>query len=390
MAGLRYAGFDYGTTATLTDTWDTVTAVVLDSTAGRANGGAAFFDALLSSELSVALTWGDAHAYQGMAFRPVELAALFGAVLAQFTTTAATYRLVAHGNGALSITQDNVTICEAGPGLFNESGCYVEWSVTLTGTGPVAIHVNGLTVGTGVLALVTIGEAFTDFTLGGGIASVGQWYIDDVYLVDGVAASDISVGSRVINNAGFLGDIHVQALFATADFFSFTADPGYTPWDGFPSAPPYFSLINEQPPDDGVTNTHSDQVSTPSAGTLDIYGSYQFTSPLQSTPGYGLRPGGAVPWELFAVQWIGRLHSTGGNVVAPTIRAVAGDPSADQVDVGTNLTVPATVSTYGYQIVIYDRDPLGTPDPWTFADVFLLPGISPPQGTREFGITLIS
>lgn len=390
MAGLLYAGFDYGTTANLPGLWDSATAVTLDDTQGRAGGAAAFFDALLSSELSVALTWGDAVAYQGMAFRPVALAALFGAVLAQCVTTAATYRLVAHGNGALTITQDNVTICEAGPALFDELGCFVEWSIDLTGTGPVSIRVNGLTVGTGVLALVTLGESFTTFKLGGGVLSIGQWYLDDVYLLDGVAQTAFSFGSRVIDNASFLGDIHVEALFPTGDFFENTTDAGYTPWDGTPSAPPYFSLINENPPDDGVTNVHSDQVGTPSGGMLDIYASVQVTSPRQGVNGYGLRPGGVVPWELFAVQWIGHLQSSGGNDVAPTIREVVAEPSTDQVDVGASLAIPATVNTYAYEGAIYDRDPLASDDAWTFDAVFLIVGLAPARGTREFGITVIS
>lgn len=390
MAGLLYAGFDYGTTANLPGLWDSASNVTLDATAGRAGGGAAFFDESLNPSLVKALTWGDTHAYHGFAFLPVGFSPLFATVVAQLTTTDAIYQLVVYGNGALAIFQGTSELCAGGPGLLSVFGNYLEWSVELDGDAVVAIRVDGLTVATGTLAVITPAEAFQSVTMSGASTSVGQWWADDIYLVDGVAASAFSFGSRVIDNAGFLGDIHVQTLLPTADFFEDTSDAGYTPWQGFPFGPPYFSLVNENPPDDGVTKVSSDQVGTPSTGTLDIYGSYQFTSPLQDEPGYGLRPEGVVPWELFAVQWIGHLQSSGGNIVAPTVREVDAEPSTDQVDIGAHLTIPATVNTFTYQGVIYDRDPLGTPDPWTFADVFLVPGLAPPRGAREFGITLIS
>jgi hypothetical protein len=393
MAGLLYAGFDYGRTADLADLWDIVSNVDLQPTAGRASGGAVFFDADLGSVMQVGRTWGDGTAVMGFSFLPVNRNALAGCVVAQLVSTAFTYRLLIHGNGAISVLQDFTERCTAGPDIVTPFGAYIEWRIDLTDASEQAItvRVDGLTVAHAALALVTPGEAFTDVALGDATLNIGQWWIDDVYLLDGVAAaSTFQAGQFVIANNDFLGDVHVQGLLATADGYLIDSDPGYTPWTGFPSpVAPFFSNINENPPDDGTTKNTSATVGTPSGGTLDVYGTYQFTDTGQGT-GFGYKPGGVEPWELYALQWIGHLQSSGGNTVKPTVRAVVAGPSVDQVALGEELTIPATVDTFAYQAVLFDRDPANSDDPWTFAAVFLVPGVAPARGTREFGIDLTS
>jgi len=360
MAGLLYAGFDYGATANLPGLWDAVSDVAIDLTAGRGGGGAAAFDAALASSLSATLTWTGtaaerALAYMGLAFKPTSELGAAGVTLAQIVTSDSVLALVASPGGSFTITQDGVSCCEAGPGFFaRDSGCYVEWSVQLAAaTIQLRVRVNGFTVGTGALASLAVGEAFVSVALGG-VVGEGTWLIDDVYVLSGKPVNPISLGSRVVRNAEFLGNVRVQGLLPTGDGYHIASDAGYTPW--VPSAGlVHYLMVNDNPPDAGGTNESTTVLGAYSGGMLDAYDTFQVTHPDQGVNGFGLMPLGLTPWPLFAVQTILAMNADAARTANATIRVVDDLPSTDLIELSPALAVSS--AAYLYFGHIFDRDP---------------------------------
>jgi hypothetical protein len=293
MAGLLYAGFDYGATANLPGIWTSASGVaIIPPPGGRFGGGCARFDAATPSTLSADRTWTGTTAQQAIAvcgfdLHPVDTWA-GDVTIAHVLTSGTTIALLGQANGALIVRQDGQDVCSAGPGLFSLAlHAYVELSIDLEAS-TVVLRVNTLTVAAADLPIATSGDTFATFVLGGGSAAAGRFDVDDVYLLDGNPQDPISLGSRVIDNASFLGNIVVQALFPTADGYRINSDPGYTPWTPAFGVT-HFDQVNENPPDGGITNESTTVVGTYNGGahTLNKYDTFQFTHPQQGVDGFG-------------------------------------------------------------------------------------------------------
>lgn len=401
MAGLLYESFDYFATAQLPALWDSAVGVTIDETGGRFGGGCAVFDASLDPSMVRALTWHgsgpDCFAYLGFAVK-APITGFEGVTLAKLTSDSGqvfTVRLSAERQIVLSHSNDDgfepiVTPFRAVP--LNR-GSYVEVGIQLGSDRPASIRVNGETLARGFVADA---GAFVSLTLGGGTGETGTWRIDDIYLCDGEPQEPIAMGGVLIENAGFLGNVHVQALFPTHDAYNIDfPTPTYTPWTPDPG-PLHYTMVNAHPPTD-TTNESSINVGTydPVQESLDIYASYEYKTPYQTNDeeGFGQFPGGFGYWPILAVQWIGRMLSASSSIVKPTIRDTEGGTGSPASDFEAMIGDPITLtSDYVYHGSIFDRDPYhGVPRAWTMQLAFVFPDLdAQPQSYREFGVTLDS
>lgn len=401
MACLLLESFGYYSTAQLPALWDTASDVVIDQTGGPLLSGAALMDASQPSALTKALTWGDGTTYLG--FR-VKFSALQTTVtLATLVTTLATIRLQLASTGVLFVTVNEVV--QPGVSPPNQitvagGGAYVELKIDLAGgVDSIDMRVNEQRVASS--ALSPLGDSFVSVTLGGGSLApeVGSWLLCDVYLLDGVPVAPFQQGLKTIDNASFLGNTRVQAVFATQEGLKTTPppppfdpppDPSYTSWVPTPG-PHHFDMVNEHPPDGGTTRESSTDIGLYVANQLNTYATYGFVHPFAGAKGFGLQPVSLVPWSIFALQWIGHLATNGVNTVKGTFRDPVDLPTTDTVAISAALSLLSAV--YGYQAVLADRDPVDVIEAadateWSFADVFLQEGVDAPG--REFGITLSS
>jgi hypothetical protein len=402
MSMIHVDGFDAYATAQLPALWTSASGVTINATSGRLGGGAAVFNAATPSVMTKTATWqntagGVALTTLGFAIKVTTMPSAAGATVAKLVTSVPrTYRLIVTASGALQAYQDAVQLGVSIPNVITvNQGAYVEWQVRLVAASPasVIVKVNGVTVISGAVVTVGGGEAFASVTLGGGTSETGQWLVDDFYVVDGHAESVIAAGSSTIDNAGFLGNVRVEALFATQDGFHIGTDGGYTPWTPNVGTE-HFTRVREHPPDEDVTYDSTLVVGTYNAGThhLNIYATYQFTHPLQSTKGFGVMsiPTAASPAPLYGVHWVGRLKNVPAVTVKATVRQIpnsTGLPSTDTVAVSASKTLTAS---YQYYDVFWDRDAISAlssgPAGWTFNTVFLRLAAPPDFGYFEFGV----
>lgn len=361
MAGLLYAGFDYGATANLPGIWTSASAVtIIPPPGGRYGGGCAQFNAAVPSELTADRTWTGTTAEKAVAICGFDVSIveeLAGDVtLAQFLTSGTTIAIIGQNTGAVVVRQDGQDVCEGGPGLFGVGvHGYLELRVDLLNE-LVILRCNGLPLVTAALPISTAGDTFATFVLGGGTARSGRFDIDDVYLLDGQLVNPISIGSRVIDNASFLGNIVVQALFPTADAYHGTSDSGFTPWTPA-SGSTHYTQVNENPPDGGITNESTAVVGTynTTSNTIDNYDTFQTTNPQQATPGFGLMPLAQTYWPIFAVHVVQAFQVDAAHDANATVRVVGDFPSTDKVYLGADLH--PTDQNYVYIGTIFDRDP---------------------------------
>jgi hypothetical protein len=370
MAGLLYAGFDYGATSNLPGpSWDSAVAVSIVPGAGRIQpgGGAALFNAASGSRLVRDLTWTgtatqQARAVMGLAVLPLTP---FGSdtILAQFRTTDSVFALHSNSIGEVWVTQNGTEICRSVAGLLlTTRGNYLEWQVELLDvldTHGVILRVNTTVVGHGAIVSLAMAETFVGVTMGNSVLAVGTWYLDDVYVLDGRALNPLdSKFGYTIDNASFLGNIVVQALFPTADGYNINNDPGYTPWTPSSGAS-HFAMVNENPPNGGVTNESTTEVGTYNAGThhLDKYDTFVFRHPLQGINSFGIVPGTVnTPFPMYAIQVIMAMSSDAPYTARATARAVDTLPSTDDVRLGAPL-LTVDDAAYLYFAQIFDRDP---------------------------------
>lgn len=357
--------------------WTTATHVVIEAGAGRsgdASDNAAYFDTSLGSVLSGPLEVTTSGGYQTCTIgHAVRVTAISGRLtLLSLETTVSRFDLVMDADGALAVEQTSGgvplgTVCQTVDGVVPRitGGTYIELRVILRAGYSKAVQIrvrdqwgqmNPLVQGA-LLALLS-DETFVTRTLGGGADDdAATWYVADVYQTDGVPeATALAYNGLLIYNDGYLGDTHVEALYATADGENLSV--GNTPWVPN-SGTAEFSRINEHPPNDDTS-----YVSADTAGQRSTY-VFQMAQQIAGLR-FGLANCSAAPQPVFGVQWVGRLRSEGSDVtVQPVVRAIVGGTFAtDDLYEGDALTVSG--SDYVYYLLLLGRNPF-TGEPWTFA-----------------------
>lgn len=372
--------------------WDGATAVTIGVDEGRSGltgDNAAFFDTALGSILSKALTPTDVSGVYtfvlGHAVRALSVTNTV--VLASLLTAASQFDLVLTAFGRLQVLQSvggipQGIICESPDNIvpIGAGGCYIGWKVSLVAGDDTAVQVQvsdqygdmiPLMQGA-LLSLLPADLPYTTMQLGGGIGDEpAQWYVDDVYIADGVPAATVQIykGQRLFNN-DFLGNVHVQAFYATADGANLSV--GNTPW--VPSfGSDAFAMINEHPPDEDATYIEADTV-----GQLTTC---LFASPYGNQ--FGLQNCTALQ-AIYGLQWDGRLRTTGvAAIVYPVVRrVVTGLIAGDVIALGIVALIDDT--SYLYYPRLFDRNIADSNVPWSFR-AFLPAGVGV-AGTIEFGV----
>lgn len=387
-------GFDSFATAQLPalDLWDSFSGVTIASDEGRSGfsgDNAAFFDTALSSVLRKTITVtihnGIYTVTVGLAIRPVTCETK--ATICSVTTAISSFDLKMTEWGSLELFQ--VTggnplglICQTSDGIIPiaTGGVYIEiqFKMTRAVSGPIQIRVsdqygtmNPVAQGT-FLNLSAADLPPTQVIMGGGVAEdPATWYLDDVYVTDGVPTiTPLNYQGRNILNDSFLGNTHLTTFYMTQD--GINQSTGNTPWVPNVGSAVY-PVIDEHPPDEDVTYAAADQTDQRSTGL--------FESPEERPFG---RQGCCAFAPLFGIEWLGRLRmDAGSGAVVPVIRRVIGGTFAtDVVEVGDTITIDSTDWTYYPQVL--ERDPTNDNKPYTFA-VFFPAGVGVP-GTVEFGI----
>lgn len=229
------AGADYQADAQLPWPFDSASGVSIDQTGGRFGGGCFVFDGALDPVATVALSWfgtqEQCFTYLGGAIKVSD--SVSGLTFWSVATQFATFSLRMGPNRTL-IFEHHVfgtpsAVTRAGVVPIDE-GIYVEVGWSLAQNAPVEIRVNGHVQARGIIGGTSNTEKFQSVTFGGGTGEDGLWRLDDVYLCDGVQEAPIVLAGALSQNAGFLGNVHVQGLFATRDAAFADLDAGYTPW----------------------------------------------------------------------------------------------------------------------------------------------------------------
>jgi hypothetical protein len=391
---LLLEGFDAYATAQLpaSNKWTVATNVVIGADEGRSGfsgDNAAFFTtaiptSTLSTPIAPTAVGGVVTLTLGLAFRDLMVANTV--TLASFHTAISHFDLIATFDGDLRVDQvvGGVllgTICEGLGVLPTSGGGYIGFQVSfdLGNAAAVQIQVSDQNgdmnpVAQGALLALLAGETPSTLQFGGGVLeSAATWWLDDVYLTDGVAMSTaVVLPSGLVYNDSFLGNVHVQTIYASADGSNLSL--GNTPWT--PNAGSVsFNRINEHPPDEDTTYL--------SADTSGQITTCLFASPIAS-------PFGKITCTAFApifgLQWDGRLRNTGSTEsVRPIIRRlVTGLLAGDVVAFGA--VIPIASSSYLYYPQVFDRNPTLNGEVWMF-DVFL--GVAGVPETTEFGVQLV-
>lgn len=393
---LHLEGFDAYTSGFLPASalWDVATNVVIVPDAGRSGfsgDNAAFFDASLGAVLTKALTPTSVDGvYTGTYGIAIRDAVITGDVtLGGLDTAISRFDLILTDRGALKVVQTTGgvvlgTICQTTDGVVpigaDAGGCYIETRVRQVADDVTAVQIlvsdqfgdmNPLAQGA-LLALAPADLPYTTIRLGGpAAAEVGEWYVDDHYVTDGVpAATPVVYDGSIVWNDGYLGNTHVHTVYATADGYRMAV--GNTPWTPNIGTTSY-NLINEHPPDEDTTYI--------SAAASAQMSTFVFNSN-RGEP-FGMK-GCCAYAPLFGLLWLGRLRVDAGSVdVRPIVRKlVTGTLSGDDVVAGTVITVSET--DYRYYPQVLDRNPVADDAPWTFA-VFSAQGAGV-LGSVEFGI----
>lgn len=371
-----------------------VTIVAGGGRSGTPNDNCAAFSTSLGSVLSRTVAPGaEAGVYTatlGFALRVLSLSAT--AMLGAIQTAISKFNLLVLETGALQVRQvsndvDLGVVCQTAPGIVPRAtgGCYVEMKIRFVLGVQTAVQVrvgdqwgamNPAAQGA-LLALTTEELPYTTVRLGGGTGEEpATWRVADVYLTDGVPVAVImSPDGRLVDNSGYLGNVKVDAVYATADGVNLTV--GNTPWTPNTGAS-HYDRINEHPPDDDA----SYEASTPEAAPqLDVY--------IYTMERLTLQPGGTrqgclgQPWPLYGLAWDGFLRVTGDPTpVSPVVRRiVTGVLATDQVLIDTAFIVSS--STYAYFVRIWDRNPI-TQEAFTLSTFQAKSPLTP--GALEFGI----
>lgn len=386
-------GFDAYATGNLPASalWDVASNVTIVPDAGRSGfsgDNAAFFDASLSPLLTKAISpeieSGIYVGTFGFAIRPIVISG--EVTLAGIDTAITRFNLMLSEQGALKITQVTGgvllgTICETADDVvpIGTGGCYIEARLIQQAGLVSAVQIrvsdqfgdmNPLAQGA-ILAQIGTDVPYTTLRFGGALTpEVGQWYLDDVYLTDGVrAATPVVYDGTIVWNDSYLGNTHVHTVYATADGYRLSV--GNTPWTPNIGSTSY-NLINEHPPDEDATYI--------SADTAEQLSTFVFNS--NRAEPFGLK-GCCAYAPLFGLAWVGRLRVDADPAsVSPIIRTlVTGTLATDDVVAGDAIAVSDT--DYAYYRQFFDRNP-STDQPWTMA-VFSALGAGV-LGSVEFGI----
>jgi hypothetical protein len=371
--------------------WTSASSVTIIAGGGRsgdASDNCAAFDTTLNSIMSRTVTPATITAFYtatyGFACRVLTLTTT--ATLAIISTATSQYALVVSSDGSLKITQTTNgvlqgTICTTSASAVpvGTGGFYVEVQIQFTsGATTCQINVsdqygdmNPLVVG----GLITADAGpYTTFSLGGGTGEAPATFrITDVYLNDGVPATTaIAYKGRLIYNDSFLGNVHIEAIYPTADGANLSV--GNTPWVPNIGTTQY-TQIDEHPPDEDFTYD--------SADTDDQTSTFAFQSPHSKAFG---RLNCATEAPIFAVQWDGRLRATtdSGTIVPIVRRVVTGTIPGDSIAEGNPQVVSLTV--YQYFPQVFTRNPIDN-TPWNFAVFY--PSAVGAVGTTEFGVRLL-
>ena len=389
--------------------FDPISSVTIVPGAGRLGGGAAYFDTTLGdmNRIGRLTPTADPTITVGLAYRTDVLPGPGGHTILTISLNHPlappdiTVHLQAHptpgGDGTtFSVSASYGTVSDW-PGLSLTSPLdkmlplgatgYLELQICLTpdgiSNGFATLRITGFAVDycsfparTGTWASIQLGGQ-TPFSIG---TELGSWYICDLYVTDGVAP-----------NPSFLGDVHIVALFPTADGYNLDIDN--TPWVtsaealySNPSAAHYLQLNAPVAPDTGGREMGY------TAGNLS---SFLFTHPQAGTylPNgdlWGYTTG--VPWELIALQWVARVRSLSAATpaISPVIREISGGtiPTDNTLIDAPDVPLPPGTlpgfTQYAFACVPYDYNPLyGAP--WQVPALLLqlVPGV---PNTVEMGI----
>ncbi len=325
----------------------------------------------------------------GFALRILLVTAHQPVIVASIGTTSSQFNLVIGSDGSVEMLQVTGsvplgTVCAAPAGTMpiDGSGRYLEARVIFTEGLATACQLrisdsNGdmHAVAEGPL-LQNPGDLSTQsFRFGGfGSESPAVFRVTDAYVTDGVpAATVINYNGLEILNDGYLGNTHVEAVYAAADGEGCTSP--WTPSTGSS----LFNLINEAPPDDDGSYI--------SAGTDGQASTFAFGA---SLPGIGFGQIGcqAVTIPIYALQWTGRIRQ-GGNqelTVLPIVREiVTGVISGDTVVAGPPQTITIAATDYAYYLTVWDRNPIDS-TAFEFEDVDA--SIANAIGSLQFGLEL--
>lgn len=384
-------GFDAYSTAFLpaAGIWTSFTGVSVTADVGRSGASgdnALFIDAALGAVLRRNINAATVDGVSQFVFsQAVQIVALGATLrLASIFTALSRFDLILTDLGALQVTQTSGgvllgTICETVNGVvpIGSGGIYIAWKLRTEADEEDACQLqvsdqfgemNPLVQGA-LLALAPEDTPLSAIQLGGGGEATGSWYVDDVVLLDGQpAASGQSYNGQILYNDDFLGNLHVQALYATGP--GLAQSTGNTPWSPTPAVANYLN-IDEHPPDEDATYNSAD-----TAEQKDTY-VYVFS-----------RPSCAHPFNaIFALVWTGRLRltSAGFATIAPLVRrVVTGTFAGDVVAQGDLQSI--VEQTYAYFPDVLDRNPSAGDAPWTWRAFRQLNG----PGDTEFGAELVA
>lgn len=376
-----------------TGKWTSAAGVTIVSGGGRSgdpNDNCAAFSTALSSVLSRTLTPAAVDTVYtgtyGFALQVLTLGA--SATLASLRTAATRLNLILLDTGALQVRQvtggvDLGVVCQSAGGVVPRAtgGCYVEVKARFIDGLSSAIQVRVSDqygsmnpVAQGPL-LAAADAPWTTFRLGGGVAEeAATWRVADVYVTDGQPAATVAIApdGRLVANDGYLGNVHVEAVYPTADGVNLTV--GNTPWTPN-SGVTHYTQVDEHPPDGDVTYELGD------AEQMDVY---VYQSPRRASLGFGRYGcfGAYIP--LYAIQWDGdlRVEDIPVSVFPIVRRIVTGTIAEDVIAQLQELVVEDTA--YLYFPVVIDRDPTNANQPWSMAVVLSATTLQP--GDMEFGI----
>lgn len=352
---------------------------------GSASDNAAFFDTAQGSVLRRALIlnpYQDVYTVTyGHAVRIVSLTE--EATLAAIDTAISEFNLIANVNGSLRLQQvsggvDLGNICQTAQQTIpvGAGGFYAEIQILFVAGESRAAKIRvsdqfgGMNaVAQGPLLALDAADLLPNvtFRLGGGVADgPATWWVDDVYLNDGVPAAPMAYKSGVLYNDSFFGNTHIETVYATADGVG-QETSGNVPWTPSAGAQVY-AMIDEHPPDeDGsyIAATDNLQLSTCLfAGAV-------------------IRQNCASYAPIYALQWDGRMRVESSMVqVVAIVRRVVTGVLADDV-LASSQAIVVTSTEYQYYPQNFDRNPTQDDAPWTFK-VFDPAGVGVP-GTTEFG-----
>lgn len=321
----------------------------------------------------------------GVAVRAISVTATVR--LFSIATAISRFDVVLSWEGRLTVTQTTGgvllgTICttEAHVAPVGDGGCYIGLQIRFVLNDATAVHLEisdqfGAMnqVGAGaVLAFLESELPSASLVLGGATGqAAATWRMCDIYLTDGLAAETpvTTPEGRLLYNDGLLGNVHIDALYPTADGVNLDVDN--TPW--VPSVgSSHYEMVNSHPPDDATYEE---------ADTNQQTDAFVYQHPLAG-PSFGRVGCCGCYVSVYGLKWMARLLGVGGDATVGSLvrQIVTGLWAQDLVDTGG--LVVASDAAFAYYPIYMDRNPIdGTP--WSMQPFVSQTPTAP--GSLEFG-----